>query len=67
MKIAEYLKLSLCLLSFLWAQNAFSSVSKPPKELSKESKQCIACHKKHNPGLIQEWGASKHYRANVGC
>lgn len=38
-----------------------------PKELTEQSKQCIACHKEHGPALYQQWGASKHYRANVGC
>ena len=36
-------------------------------ELSAESKECVACHKKDNPGLYQQWGESKHYRGNVGC
>ena len=25
------------------------------------------CHKKEHRGIYQQWGASKHYRANVGC
>ncbi len=36
-------------------------------EISKESQECIDCHKKESRGLYQMWGASKHYRANVGC
>ena len=36
-------------------------------ELSKESKECVDCHKKDNPGIYQQWGASKHFRGNVGC
>ena len=36
-------------------------------QLSSESKECIQCHKKQNRGLYQQWGSSKHYRANVGC
>jgi len=40
---------------------------KAPKVMSDETKECVACHKKNNPGLIQQWGASKHYGANVGC
>ncbi|MCA8959523.1 MAG: hydroxylamine oxidoreductase [Planctomycetes bacterium] len=36
-------------------------------ELSDESKECIECHKKQNPGIYQQWGSSKHYRGNVGC
>jgi hydroxylamine dehydrogenase len=36
-------------------------------ELSKESQDCIECHKKENPSIYQQWGSSKHYRANIGC
>jgi hypothetical protein len=38
-----------------------------PAELSDESQTCIACHKKENKSLYQQWGGSKHFRANVGC
>jgi formate-dependent nitrite reductase cytochrome c552 subunit len=44
-----------------------ASVDAPPKELSKETKACVACHQKHNPGIVQQWGDSKHYGASVGC
>jgi len=37
------------------------------EELSAESKACIECHKKENDALYQQWGNSKHFRANVGC
>ena len=46
---------------------AFSAVKSAPSVMSEETKQCVKCHKKNNPGLIQMWGASKHYGANVGC
>ena len=36
-------------------------------EISAESKECIDCHKKTNLVIYQQWGDSKHYRANVGC
>lgn len=36
-------------------------------EISKQSQECIDCHKKESRALYQMWGASKHYRANVGC
>jgi formate-dependent nitrite reductase cytochrome c552 subunit len=36
-------------------------------EISKETKACLECHKLDNAGVYQQWGASKHYRANVGC
>ncbi len=36
-------------------------------EVSAKSKECIDCHKKQNVGIYQQWGESKHYRANVGC
>ncbi|RMH60699.1 MAG: hydroxylamine oxidoreductase [Calditrichaeota bacterium] len=38
-----------------------------PKELSSASRECIDCHKDENHSLYQQWGDSKHYRANVGC
>ena len=38
-----------------------------PRELSEESRQCAACHQDRNPALIQQWGESRHFRANVGC
>jgi hydroxylamine dehydrogenase len=39
----------------------------PIKEMSKETQACVKCHEKTNPGIVQEWGKSKHYGANVGC
>ena len=44
------------------AQAAFA-----PKELSAKSRVCIDCHQDESPAIIQMWGSSKHYRANVGC
>jgi len=46
---------------------AFAAVKAPPPEMSPETKECVTCHKKNNPGIIQQWGASAHYGANVGC
>jgi len=57
--------LYLCLLLAVGLVNA--AVKEPPMEFSDESKECVACHKKNNPGIIQQWGQSKHYRAKVGC
>ncbi len=36
-------------------------------ELSAKSKDCIACHQGQTPAIVQQWGSSKHFRANVGC
>lgn len=36
-------------------------------EMSAETKACVECHKTESPGIYQQWGTSKHYRANVGC
>jgi hydroxylamine dehydrogenase len=38
-----------------------------PRELSEQSKQCMVCHRDRSPGLYQQWGASKHFRGNIGC
>jgi len=36
-------------------------------EFSKESKECVECHKKEDPSVYKQWGSSKHYRAKIGC
>ncbi len=46
------------------AANAGATI---PAQLSEESKTCIKCHKDSDPGIYQQWGSSRHYRANVGC
>jgi len=35
--------------------------------MSEASKTCVECHKVESRALYQQWGASKHYRGNVGC
>jgi len=38
-----------------------------PPEMTETTKECLDCHADANPGLYQQWGASKHFGANVGC
>ena len=38
-----------------------------PKSITPESAECIRCHKDESKTLFQQWGASKHYMANIGC
>jgi hydroxylamine dehydrogenase len=53
----------VCLLAFMGSgQAAFT-----PKEISTETRECIECHKTTSPVIVQQWGASKHYRGKVGC
>lgn len=61
-------------LTLFFASAALMLVSAPasaqlfgPKELTEESKQCIQCHKERSAGIYQQWGSSKHFRANVAC
>ena len=37
------------------------------REISRQSQECIECHMKESRALYEQWGASKHYRANIGC
>jgi formate-dependent nitrite reductase cytochrome c552 subunit len=37
------------------------------KELSPQSVACAACHKKESQVIYEQWGSSKHFRANIGC
>ena len=36
-------------------------------ELSPQSIACIDCHKKESAAAVEQWGSSRHYRANIGC
>jgi hypothetical protein len=36
-------------------------------EMSSQTKACADCHKKESAAIYDQWGSSKHYRANVGC
>lgn len=38
-----------------------------PTELSKQSRECVACHQKMSHAVVAQWGSSRHYRAKVGC
>jgi len=38
-----------------------------PSQLSEATLECLECHNTETPGIYQEWGTSKHFRANVGC
>lgn len=38
-----------------------------PDQLSKESGDCLACHRSETPVIVEQWGASKHFRGNVAC
>jgi len=57
----------LCAIAILVAADAAMGQAIGLPELSKESKACIECHKDQNRAIYQMWGASKHYRGNVGC
>jgi len=37
------------------------------KDISPQSAACVACHKKESAVIYEQWGGSKHFRANVGC
>ncbi|MDA8389108.1 MAG: multiheme c-type cytochrome [Nitrospiraceae bacterium] len=55
-------------LSLLMSLGAYGlTKSGLPKELSSESGKCIGCHSSTTPAIYQQWGKSRHYRANVGC
>ena len=35
--------------------------------VSEDSAACLKCHKDLDPGIYQQWGESRHFRANVAC
>jgi hypothetical protein len=63
-----FLLMVVAVTSVVFAANAMSAtVVKLPRNLSKESMDCVQCHKEMNVNIYQQWGYSKHFRANVGC
>lgn len=52
-------------LGALWVLPAHAGTF--PGELSEKSVKCVKCHKDKSPALYEQWGTSKHYRANIGC
>ena len=51
---------------FSWISTGISQTT-IPSELSEETKVCIECHSTEFAAIYQQWGGSKHFRANVGC
>ncbi len=51
----------------VWIGSAGAQAPTGLPRISEESKQCIECHKTEDPGIFQQWGDSRHYRANVAC
>jgi len=67
MKTLSLLKSVIATTLLMYVTVSWGAVKEPPAEMSKETKECVACHKKNQPGIVEQWGASKHYRAKVGC
>jgi len=53
-----------CQVGVALAANAQATI---PNSMSEETAACIECHASQTAGIYQQWGESKHYRANVGC
>jgi len=67
MKVSHLLQGFIVSVFLLMSSFASAAVKEIPIEMSAETRECVTCHKKHNPGIVQQWGSSKHYQANVGC
>jgi hydroxylamine dehydrogenase len=68
MRTGRWMSLVFPLVALLLA-GAFSVLAQTtiPSEASEQSLECIECHATETVGIYQQWGTSKHYRANVGC
>ncbi len=67
MKLPIFWRSMACIFALLISGSVSGAVKQAPSEMSPETKECVTCHKKNNPGITQQWGESKHYRAKVGC
>jgi hydroxylamine dehydrogenase len=66
MKKIISLAIIACFLALGTSVHAITKIN-IPKEISKESRECISCHKESTVNIYQQWGYSKHFRANIGC
>lgn len=67
MRISHSVRMALIGAAVLfWAANCAAEAG-IPGELSGQTQQCIECHSSSSHAIYQEWGTSKHFRANVGC
>ena len=66
MKSASFLLIFTVLVLAATGAYTFTEIN-IPNEISNTSKKCIACHKEITVGIFQQWGNSKHFRANIGC
>ena len=57
----------LAALALLAAYSPTAQATFSPKQITPESKECIDCHKRETPSIYEQWGAGKHFRANIGC
>ncbi len=57
----------LFLLAALCAMAPLAADGFTLKEMSPQTKACAECHRKESAALYNQWGASKHYRGNIGC
>ncbi|MBL7048959.1 MAG: hydroxylamine oxidoreductase [Nitrospira sp.] len=61
-------RIHLIILMFIMAIAAPAAAAEMIQmELSDDSRECVECHKGINVNIYQQWGNSKHFRANVGC
>jgi hypothetical protein len=44
-----------------------ASQGKTEPQISKEGKECIACHTETTPGVVDQWKNSAHYAKGVDC
>jgi len=59
--------LGAALIVFTLLDQESAEAAQTPTEFSDQTRECVDCHKKESPSVVQQWGLSKHYRGNVGC
>ena len=50
-----------------WPHRCRPAPDSPSRKCRPQSKACAECHKKESAAIYAQWGASKHYRGNIGC
>jgi hydroxylamine dehydrogenase len=60
-------KFTFTFVLIILAASALQAQTTIPARMSEQTEKCIGCHRDATHGIYQEWGTSKHFRANVGC
>jgi hypothetical protein len=58
---------SLLVVAYKEVKREHKPGEKPKPVVAADSKECVDCHQKTSPGIVQQWQDSKHAQRGIGC